>query len=75
MKPLFTHDCERCRFLGSVISPETSEVSDLYVCEGGTLGQTVVARWSSLGPDYSSCPVGIQTTVKTLQAAKLLAGL
>ena len=41
----FTHDCDKCVFLGHSLS------SDLYYCNAGN---TVIARWSSDGPDYTS---------------------
>lgn len=44
--PLFVHDCDRCTFLGSFNN------HDLYVHTGGW--PTVIARWSSDGPDYYS---------------------
>jgi len=46
-KPTFEHDCPSCTFLG------TYEKHDLYHCKGCT-GSTVIARYSSEGPDYVS---------------------
>lgn len=45
-KPFFTHDCERCQFLGSF------QNHDLYFCPGSF--PTVIARFGSDGPDYVS---------------------
>lgn len=44
----YDHDCESCVFLGPY------QQFDLYYC--GDLGRlsTVIARWSSDGPDYAS---------------------
>ena len=44
--PLFKHDCDTCTFLGTV------DGHDLY-CHAGD-NPTVIARWSSDGPDYKS---------------------
>lgn len=41
----FQHDCDTCVFLGHTLG------SDLYFC---AVGKTVIARWSSDGPDYTS---------------------
>lgn len=52
--PVFTHDCDVCRFLGHV------EGCDLYVCGGeNPMLLTVLARFGSFGPDYSSAPVDV----------------
>jgi hypothetical protein len=45
-QPKYDHDCDRCQFLG------TFDGHDLYYCPGG--GPTIIARYSSDGPDYSS---------------------
>lgn len=47
-EPLHTHDCERCTFLGSY------QMHDLYYCTHGGLPDTVIARRSSAGEDYTS---------------------
>jgi hypothetical protein len=51
--PQFGHDCNGCTFLGRFSG------YDLYHCEdaGPKYLPTVVARWSSYGPNYKS---GIQ---------------
>ena len=43
--PLFTHDCDKCQFLG------TFKKHDLYFCAAGP---TVVARYGNDGPEYKS---------------------
>lgn len=49
-KPRFSHDCDRCNFLGRIGQ------FDVYCCpQHGN--PTVVARSSSLGPDYASWPL------------------
>lgn len=45
--PLFTHDCPHCTFLGNF------DKHDLYFCEQVST-PTVIARYSSYGPDYTS---------------------
>lgn len=50
MKPVHQHDCdpECCTFLGTV------DNQDLYFSGQGGFGATVIARYSSDGPDYMS---------------------
>jgi len=48
--PSFTHDCESCRLLTTVV--DGGRVFDLYSCQG-----SVVARFGDAGPDYSSSPI------------------
>ena len=48
-KPLFSHDCDVCTYLGTVNG------EDLYHCGTGDPDRdTVIARSSSEGPDYAS---------------------
>jgi hypothetical protein len=47
MRPQFTHDCDRCVFLGRY------QECDLYFCKGVGF-PTVLARWGSEGPEYTS---------------------
>ena len=48
--PNHKHDCDNCTHLGS------SESTDYYVCRRGTgsFNTTLIARYSSDGPDYGS---------------------
>jgi hypothetical protein len=46
-KPQFTHDCKACTFLGRFNG------HDLYFCTQRNF-PTVIARYSSAGPDYKS---------------------
>jgi len=56
MEPFFTHDCDKCVYLGSA-TVNTVDV-DFYVCENGSLGKpTLIYRTSSKGADYGSTPV------------------
>jgi hypothetical protein len=64
MKPKFVHDCEACKFLGH------HDEHDMYYCEGGH--PTVVARYGSDGPDYTS-GIELARVVPVLAAAKALA--
>ncbi len=54
--PKFTHDCDKCQFLG------TEHGQDLYICAGEYmvpgLGPSIVARFGNNGPDYASMPWG-----------------
>ena len=46
--PEFEHDCDKCTFLGHW------DGHDLYHCTAQITGPTVIARFSSFGPDYKS---------------------
>jgi hypothetical protein len=46
--PQYKHDCNRCVFLGRF------KAVDLYFCNQGGSIPTVIARYSSEGPDYTS---------------------
>lgn len=60
--PLYTHDCDLCRYLGTV---ERIQWYDLYVCERSpdAGSRSLVARYGDDGPDYTSMPASL---VKTL---------
>jgi len=53
--PKFKHDCEKCIFL------DTTDNTDLYYC--GKARETIIARWSSDGPDYHSMPISVLKTI------------
>ena len=48
MKPLFTHDCSACKFLGVING------MDAYVHERTSTPNDYILRHSSDGPDYQS---------------------
>lgn len=52
MKPIYTHDCSHCTFLGTVSEPDGQQY-DLYH-HSSSFEDTVIARFGSEGPDYSS---------------------
>jgi hypothetical protein len=59
--PTFQHDCDACRFLGTVTGPNPYHaglpyVWDLYFCERSD-GGSVIARHSDEGCEYLSTPV------------------
>jgi hypothetical protein len=47
-KPKFTHDCDRCAFLGHYHN------HDLYACARNGKIDTVIARYGDKGPEYAS---------------------
>ena len=49
MSPKHTHDCPRCKYLGSILEDLT--VIDGYVCE-----ESVILRYSSEPSEYWSWP-------------------
>lgn len=53
--PKFTHDCDKCQFLG------TEHGHDLYICASRMikgLGPSIIARFGNDGPQYASVPWG-----------------
>lgn len=61
----YDHDCDSCESLGSYtydapMVEGTEEMTvDLWYCKASIGGPTLIARFSSDGPDYSSAPVEI----------------
>jgi hypothetical protein len=51
-KPQYTHDCDKCIFLG--IHRNGDEISDLYYCKQNIGAPTVIARFGNYGADYTS---------------------
>ncbi|MBT4187631.1 MAG: hypothetical protein HOE14_10520 [Gemmatimonadales bacterium] len=60
-KPVHEHDCVNCTFLGTSTT-QSGEAVDHYFCAIDT-AQSLVARRSSDGPDYSSLEVGLAAVV------------
>lgn len=65
--PRYQHDCDECTFLGTIASTYQPDApyTDLYYCKPQN---TLLARYSSRGSDYSSLPlacVGISTAINT----------
>jgi hypothetical protein len=52
VKPVHQHDCEKCRFLGTVIG-ECGYRQDMYVCVQSTYTD-YISRFGSDGPEYGS---------------------
>ena len=53
-KPLYTHDCPACLYLGTYQDAARRKSCDLYVHLEGRRGACVIARYSGEGPDYES---------------------
>lgn len=66
----YTHDCTICRFLGTVQDAGNHPV-DLYRC-AGVHQDSVIARYGSDGPDYSSMPVLFMEKAPNIYANSLL---
>lgn len=62
--PRYKHDCEACKFLGWDFH------YDLYYCDQGGKADTVIARYSSYGPDYYS---GLTWDISPIQTAIVMA--
>ncbi len=50
--PQYTHDCDKCQFLG--IYRNGDDIGDLYYCEQGGKTPTVSCRFSNNPADYIS---------------------
>jgi hypothetical protein len=48
----FTHDCNRCVFLGEIEDKEGKH--DLYICPNDLFGGSLIARFGNEGPEYRS---------------------
>lgn len=74
-KPIFSHDCDLCRFLGSV--SVGNRWGDLYICEryDDVSMRSVIFRTSSDGPDYNSAPMSMAATFPHNHPLRLAAGL
>jgi hypothetical protein len=68
--PLFTHDCDCCRFLGSVNDARREQFVDLYVCRG-----SVIARFGHDGPEYTSIPTDMAQSRPTSDTLRIAASL
>lgn len=65
MNPRFTHDCDKCKFLGTWNLP-FCQGEDLYVClrkdrsaendNSRTLSLSVISRFGNAGSEYRSLP-------------------
>jgi len=66
MTPKYTHDCTKCRYLGSMFMAH--DVADWYVCEGSD--PSVIARYGNDGPNYWSMPKGMVTDDRYLTARR-----
>ena len=55
--PMFTHDCKRCRYLGTIHFD--SEWGDLYACDNSRERNhhSLIFRFGDEGRDYTSAPV------------------
>jgi hypothetical protein len=64
--PRYVHICDRCRYLGQ------HDKYDLYACVIGSQIDTLVARYSSDGPDYVSgeyCVLGSSKAAEAIREA------
>lgn len=55
VKPRFQHNCEDCIFLGAVsLRGDHQGYYDLYYCNNGPFGPTLLARYGDEGHEYAS---------------------
>ena len=52
--PAYTHDCATCRFIGTI--PTRTDPVDVWFHDADEGEGTLIIRFSSDGPDYSSMP-------------------
>lgn len=63
MKPIYTHDCPKCKYLGSMFIGH--HTADWYKCT-----DTVVARHGDDGPEYWSMPTSMVMDDRYLMALR-----
>lgn len=68
-EPLFVHDCNSSKFLGTYCCPDNLKWCDLYHCLQFDKYPTVIARWG-LDGDYSSGMCFADGTAPSLTEAK-----
>lgn len=71
-RPYFTHDCNKCRFRGSLVEVATdgsSQVVDVYVCRTNEDYSSIVRRFGSDGPNYASFPRRVVATISHFDAS------
>jgi hypothetical protein len=52
-KSIFTHDCDKCTFLGHYFD------HDVYVCKTEISRGSIIARFGNEGSEYASCPLDL----------------
>ena len=75
IKPLYQHDCDKCRFLGGVVDNLGSGIQmlDAYHCPG-SLGGSFILRYGNDGPEYMSGPVDVVMTMNHRSRRRILRG-
>lgn len=63
MKPIYTHDCPKCKYLGSMFIGQ--HMADWYKCT-----DSVIARHGDDGPEYWSMPTGMVMDDRYLTALR-----
>lgn len=71
--PLFTHDCNNCKFLGTYCCPDNLKWCDLYFCVQLAGMPTVIARFGNEGSNYSSGIGFADGSIPSLTEAKIRA--
>lgn len=73
--PKYQHDCEKCHYLGTGKCPVLGEDEfDFYICTGPT-GRSMIARYGSEGPEYTSGVLFGCEELTDLDKVALFAGL
>ena len=73
--PKHQHDCEKCHYLGTGKCPALGEDEfDFYICTG-SIGRSMIARYGSEGPEYTSAPLFSCEILTALDKVALFARL
>lgn len=59
-RPAYTHDCDCCTYLGTLVNGPDTERVDCYLCGNAQTG-SLIARTGSDGADYDSMPMDLLT--------------
>ena len=69
--PVFEHDCEACKYLGSITMDEM--IYACYFCDKSI--QTYVGRYGSHGDEYISLPSSFMPMMGNMEPYKTIIGL
>lgn len=73
--PKYQHDCEKCKYLGTGTCPALGEDEfDFYICTS-SIGRSIIARYGSEGPEYTSGVLFGCEELTALDKVALISGL
>ena len=70
-KPLYSHDCKECTYLGWDINESDNSKVDMYFCPQNGL-PTIIMRYGDDGAEYISAPISVINSTNTYDSSPLL---